>query len=371
MKTRVWQVVWGLKDGGAENLAREYAQLLDKDRYDTTIVTMYPFIHTANYQKAMDAGLRVISVFKRRNAFSRAVRVLCGKWYIPFVLRRLLTKEKPDLIHFNSQMAKVFLPAKKKLVGKRLVYTCHNEVQKHFFTEEEAAVRALIGLYDLRLIGLHEQMRKELNTRFGVRNTVIIRNGVDIDRFRACTRPNAGIRELIGIPQGAFVVGHVGRFSLAKNHEFLLNVFKEILQRNDDAHLLLIGNGELEGQIKQQIAELRLAERVTILSHRTDIPELLSAMDVMVFPSFFEGLPVTLVEAQASGLRCIVSDVVNKETFLLDTTIPMSLDSGVSAWADAALDDSRRCTEHGNVDDYDMKKEIRRLERVYCGYNPE
>ena len=371
MKLRVWQVIWGLKDGGAENLARAYAQLMDKAQFEPTIVTMYPFDNTANYQRAMDAGLRVISIFNRRNTLTRAARVLVGKWYIPLKLMYLLAKEKPDVIHFNSQMAKLFLPVEKKLAGRRMVYTCHSEVQKYFHAEEEEeAVWTLIKKHGLQLIGLHEHMRKELNARFDVKNTVVIRNGVDIDCFRTCTRPNAGVRELIGIPKEALVVGHVGRFSPEKNHAFLLNVFKEILQRKDNAHLLLIGSGELEEQIKRQIRELQIDNQVIILSHRKDIPELLSAMDVMVFPSFFEGLSATLVEAQASGLRCIVSDVVNKETFLLDTTIPMSLDSGVSAWADAALDDSRRCTEHGNVDDYDMKKEIRRLERVYCGYNP-
>lgn len=371
MKLKVWQVIWGLKDGGAENLAREYAQLVDAEKFETTIVTMYPFINTANYQQATEAGLRMISVFKRRNTFTRAVRVLLGKWYVPFVLKRLLAKENPDVIHFNSPMAVDFLQATKVLAGRRLVYTCHSEVQKHFFAKEEAATRELMRMHEVRLIALHEDMRKELNARFGVNNAVIIKNGVDVDRFRKYVRPNEKVRAAIGIPKEAFVVGHVGRFSQAKNHGFLLKVFKEITNRKSNAHLLLIGNGELEMEVRKQIDELKLSAKVTILSHRTDIPELLSAMDVMVVPSLYEGLSCTLVEAQASGLRCVVSDSVNQESFLLDTTIPMNLNSDVSVWADAALDIGRRNAEHGNIDDYDMKREIRRLEKVYCGYDPE
>ena len=371
MKTKVWLIIRGLKDGGAENLAREYAQHVDSNQFEATIVTMYPFVNYANYRRAMEAGLRVVSVFERRNVFTRAVRVLFGKWYIPFRLRQMLTQENPDVIHFNSPMVVDFMPVAQSLVGRRLVYTCHTEVQRHFFPEEEFGVRELLKQQGVRLIGLHEDMRKELNARFGVNDTVVIKNGVDLDRFRRYARPNMEIRESIAIPKNAFVVGHVGRFSQVKNHAFLLRVFKEITRRKNNAHLLLIGNGEQEAEIRRQVGELALESQVTILSHRTDIPELLSAMDVMVFPSFYEGLSVTLVEAQASGLRCIVSDSVNRENFLLDTTIPMSLNSDAVAWADAVMDNERRNVNHGSIEDYDMKREIRRLEKVYCGVDPE
>lgn len=371
MKTKVWLVIRGLKDGGAENLAREYAQYVNSDQFEATIVTMYPFVNYANYRRAMEAGLHVTSVFEKRNVFTRGVRVLFGKWYIPFRLRQMLAQENPDVIHFNSPMVVDFMPVAESLTGRRLVYTCHTEVQKHFFSEEEIGVRELIKQQGVRLIGLHEDMRKELNDRFGVDNAVVIKNGVDLDRFRRYTRPNKEMREFIAIPKDAFVVGHVGRFSPVKNHTFLLRVFREITRQKNNAHLLLVGNGELETEIREQARELGLEPQVTILSHRTDIPELLSTMDVMVFPSFYEGLSVTLVEAQASGLRCIVSDSINHENFLLETTIAMSLNADATAWADAALDHERRNTNHGNIEDYDMKQEIRRLEKVYCGDNPE
>ena len=371
MKTKVWLVIRGLKDGGAENLAREYAQYVNPNQFEPTIVTMYPFINYANYRKAMDSGLRVISVFERRNVFTRGVRVLFGKWYIPFRLRRMMMRDNPDVIHFNSPMVVDFMPVAESLVGRRLVYTCHTEVQRHFFPEEEIGVRKLIKQQGIRLIGLHEDMRKELNARFGVSDTVVIKNGVDLERFRRYTRPNIELRESIGVPKDAFVVGHVGRFTQAKNHTFLLRIFKEITRRKSNAHLLLVGNGVLEAEIRRQVSELELGSQITILSHRTDIPELLSVMDVMVFPSFYEGLSVTLVEAQASGLRCIVSDSINHENLLLDTTIPMSLSSNAAQWAEATMDLERRNADYGNIEDYDIKREIQRLEKVYCGNNPD
>lgn len=366
-KTKVWIVIWGLKDGGAETLAREYARLVNPDKFDATIVTMYPFTNTANYRRAQEAGLKMRSIFSRRNMFTRAIRIFLGRWYVPFTIKRMLAKERPDTIHFNSEMACHFATLKKELSGINLLYTCHSEVDKHFTDVEEAAVHLLIQNHDLRLIALHEDMRKELNQRFRKKDTVVIRNGIDLSRFRHCGIERSAKRESIKIPQDAWVIGHVGRFSKEKNHTFLLKVFREIVRRKSNAHLLLVGNGELQEEIMQEINRMNLHDRVTILSHRMDIPELLRVMDVMVFPSFFEGLSVTLVEAQAAGLKCVISDSINPANILSEKTISVSLEQGPSAWADIALDDSIKTEHYGNIDDYDMNREIHRLEGLYVG----
>lgn len=367
MKTKVWLVIWGLKDGGAEVLSREYARLVNKEKYDATIVTMYPFENTANHRRAMEAQIPVISILKKRNVITRVVRVLFGKWYIPHVLKTMLLKERPDTIHFNSPMAHYFVPRKKQLSGVKLLYTCHSEVNKHFFDKEEKAVRQLIQSPGLRLIALHEDMKRELDQCFGVNDTVVIRNGVDLNKFREAGKSREEVRRSIGIAEKAYVVGHIGRFSKAKNHAFLLQVFQKIAQRKQNAHLLLVGSGELQEEIMQTIRQQHMEDCVTILSHRTDIPELLHAMDVLVFPSFFEGLSVVLVEAQASGLKCVVSDSINPANYLSEKTIPVSLSESAETWAEIALDEAVKHTDYGNIKEYDMNQEIRRLEGLYQG----
>lgn len=367
MKTKVWIVIWGLKDGGAEVLARDYARLANKDAFETTIITMYPFEDTANFQRAKEAGLRIISIFMRRNAVTRAARALLGKWYVPSRLKRLLKKERPDTIHFNSQMALYFEPIQKELSKVRLLYTCHNEVSKYFSEKEEKTVRQLIQNPGLRLVALHEDMKKELDQTFGKEDTVVIRNGVDLSNIRNLHIDKKEKLQSIGIEKDAYIVGHVGRFSEQKNHGFLLEIFREIAQKKADAHLLLIGSGELQEEMQQKIREMDLEDRVTILSHRTDVPELLRAMDVLVFPSFYEGLSVVLVEAQASGLKCVVSDSINTANYLTQKTIPVSLSEAPEKWADIVLDDTVTHTPLGNIEDYDMNREIRRLERLYQG----
>ena len=364
-KTKVWQVIWGLKDGGAETLAREYARLVDSEKFDATIITMYPFTDTANYRRAKEAGLRIQSIFKRRNTVTRAVRLLVGRWYVPFEVGRMLRREKPDTIHLNSQMADYLTSLKKRLSDTKLLYTCHAEVDKYFSDKEDAAVRKLIRDHDLRLIALHEDMRVELNRRFGKEDTVVIRNGVELNRFRKNGKAKNEVRKSVGIEQDAWVVGHVGRFSQVKNHVFLLKVFQEIVCRKSNAHLLLVGNGPLYEEVIREVNDKGLQEHVTILSHRTDIPDLLHAMDVMVFPSLYEGLSVTLVEAQASGLKCVISDTINPANLLSERTIPVSLKETPAVWAEIAMDDTLRNAHYGCIDDYDMNCEIRRLESLY------
>lgn len=367
MKTKVWIAIWGLKDGGAEVLARTYADMVDQQAFEPTLVTIYPFENTANYQYAKAAGLKICSVFKKRNTVTRALRLLFGKWYIPCVLKRMLIREKPDAIHFNSQIASWFAPLRKELSGIRLLYTCHSEPRKYFSEEEKQAVQQLVDDCDLQLIALHGDMKVELDQLFSTNNTVVIRNGVDFRRFRMQASDPAATRKSLGIAQDAYVVGHVGRLSAVKNHMFLLQVFQEIVARKPNAHLLLVGSGELKEQIKEQIKQQHLVECVTLISHRTDVPDLLRIMDVMVFPSLFEGLSVTLVEAQASGLKCVISDAINSANLLSPQTIPVSLNAPVKTWADIILDDTIRNEDHGDLEAYDMNREIHRLERLYQG----
>ena len=365
MKTKVWIVIWGLKDGGAEVLAREYARLVDRLKFDATIVTMYPFENTANHRRTKEANINVISIFKKRNFFARVTRLLFGKWYIPFILKKMLKKYNPETIHFNSQMACYFVAVKEQLTDKILLYTCHSEVSKHFHDEEAMAVRQLIKDNNLQLIALHEDMKKELNEKFAVKNTVVIRNGVEIDKFRKIDRNKNDILQNTEIPKDSYVVGHIGRFNKVKNHAFLLKVFKEIIERKSNAHLLLVGNGELKDDILRKISEFNLQDRVTILSHRTDIPELLHVMDVMVFPSLYEGLSVTLVEAQASGLKCVISDTINPANWLSENTIPVSLNADAKEWAGIVLNNNIKNTQYDDIEKYDINKEILRLEQLY------
>ena len=134
------------------------------------------------------------------------------------------------------------------------------------------------------------------------------------------------------------VVGHVGRFNPQKNHPFLLDIFTSLLKKEPDAVLLLVGGGEGMPKIQAKAQELGIAERVRFLGVRSDVADLMQTMDVFVFPSLYEGLPVTMVEAQASGLPCIISDKVPPECILTEGLVNiMPLSASPEAWAEKIL----------------------------------
>lgn len=168
----------------------------------------------------------------------------------------------------------------------------------------------------------------------------------------------------------SFVVGHIGSFTEEKNHVFLLDVFSEIYKRNNKAVLLLIGTGKLEEVIRHKVEELGLQSVVFFLGQCSNIADLLQIMDVYVFPSKFEGLPVTLIEAQAAGLKCFVSENVTVETKISDNVEFLSIAERPSLWADCILSLSVGY-ERENMSivvknaGYDIENEVSKLEELY------
>lgn len=161
----------------------------------------------------------------------------------------------------------------------------------------------------------------------------IINNGVDLSVYRYDKNSRMEIRQELGIPDAALLVGHVGRFNQQKNHIFLLEVFKSILNINGDAFLLLVGKGELEKSIRERAQMLGLEGHIIFAGVRSDIPSLLSAMDVFVMPSFYEGMPNTIIEAQATGLPCVIADTITKEANITGLVEYLSLEEDLNTWS--------------------------------------
>ena len=152
---------------------------------------------------------------------------------------------------------------------------------------------------------------------FGKRNVEgskyqTIYNGVKVESYFFREQTRNDYRKQMGLDR-KFVIGNIGRFSYQKNHKFLLKVFNELSKINDDAVLVLVGAGELESEIKSQANILNISDKVVLLGTRNDVPALLSMFDVLVMPSRFEGLPVTMVEAQMADLPCVVSGNITRE----------------------------------------------------------
>lgn len=164
----------------------------------------------------------------------------------------------------------------------------------------------------------------------------ILPNAIDPERFRFNEKQRNEVRARYGISDDDFVVGHVGRFFPQKNHEFLIDIFAELHKQMANAKLLLLGNGPLQEHIQQKVEKLGLSRCVIFAGLQRDPASFYTAMDVFCFPSLWEGLPLTLVEAQYSGLPCVVSDRITKE-ILISKKITQIKNNEVECWVASLL----------------------------------
>jgi glycosyltransferase involved in cell wall biosynthesis len=196
--------------------------------------------------------------------------------------------------------------------------------------------------------------------------------GIDMGPFTGPVDP-AAVRAELNVPPGAWVVGHVGRFELQKNHTFLLEIAAEVARRAPDMRLLLVGGGSLEPQIRAKAAALGLADRVIYAGVRADVARLMrGAMDTFLLPSLYEGLPLVGLEAQTAGLPVVLSDVISDELDRLPLITRVPLGRPASAWADAVLATRSRprppqseCLAELRPGPFNIDNSIRELERLY------
>lgn len=164
----------------------------------------------------------------------------------------------------------------------------------------------------------------------------IVNNGLDLKKYGFSQTAREKIREEFGIAENQMLFGNVGRFMDQKNHKFLLAVFGKILQQKPDSKLLLVGNGVLEDALRAQVKEMGIEEHVIFAGVRSDVPDVLSAMDVFVMTSLYEGMPNTVIEAQATGLPCVIADTITREADITGLVKYLPL-GNAEAWAETVL----------------------------------
>ncbi|MBV1817956.1 glycosyltransferase family 1 protein [Clostridium cochlearium] len=167
-------------------------------------------------------------------------------------------------------------------------------------------------------------------------NYKVIKNAIDIEKYTFNEVKRNEIREILGI-EDKFVVGHVGSFTYPKNHKFLISVFYEIQKKYKDSILLLVGDGEIRPYIQKHIDDLGINDKVKLTGVVGNVNDYMQAMDVFVFPSIFEGLGIVAIEAQTSGLPCIVAETIPKEAYVTDLIKSVSLKEPVDIWAETIL----------------------------------
>lgn len=250
-------------------------------------------------------------------------------------IHKVFAENKYDVLWFNKTTLSSIdcLKEAKKNGVKKVI--CHSHQSKNmgtWFTQGMHILhRSVVGKY------VDCKVACSVNAAvyfFGknIKDVKIFSNAVDINKYEPNEEVRNQKRKELGI-ENQFVMANVARFAPEKNHKFLIEIFEEIC-KTEDAILLLCGEGSLLNNIKEYAAEKHVDNKIKFLGVRNDIPEILQATDVIIFPSLFEGLPFALVEAQAAGIPCVISDTISKDTELTDLVHFMSLEDSVEKWKD-------------------------------------
>lgn len=201
------------------------------------------------------------------------------------------------------------------------------------------------------------------------KNFFIFKNAIDTKKFIFSNETRHQIREKYNISNN-FVIGHVGRFHPTKNHEFLVEVFYEVYKNEPSAKLMLVGDGAEIEYIKEKSSKLGILNNIIFVGVSSDVPKLMQAMDAFVFPSLYEGLGIVVIEAQASGLFCVVADTIPKDTNISGIVEFISLNEPSTYWAGKILD-LRNTYKRTNIvneliqSGYDIKQTSYWLQRFY------
>lgn len=259
-------------------------------------------------------------------------------------LRRILREEGPFQVvhsHVFFYSGLVLAEAKKAKVPIRIAHA-HNahtgESRSVPRIAYERGMQMLIRSNATHMLGCSEKACRYV---FGDKimkdpRAAVMPDGIDCDRFAFNPKVREQVRKEYGLEE-KYVIGHVGHFNPAKNHEKILSVFAEVCRRRDDAALLLVGDGELEQDVRNRTAELGLTDKVVFAGAHKDVERFYQAMDVFLFPSQYEGFGMAMIEAQASGLACVASDVVPEETSVIGSVEFYSLSVSDAEWAETVI----------------------------------
>lgn len=249
-----------------------------------------------------------------------------------------------DIFHYHFPFLGIFFTDISKLLGDCIVIS-HAHATKfgeRFISNLRNGVSAKISVNvpDYYFACSKEAGIHNFGRRFNSDRGHVVNNAIQLNRFVYRVDNRESVREEFDL-HGKFVVGHIGNFTPQKNHIFIIDVFNEILKKNESAELLLIGEGYLRAAVKEKAEKLGIASKVHFTGVRNDVGRLLSGIDLFLFPSLFEGLGIALIEAQTNGLPCLISDVIPEEAKVCNC-VDMSLDDSACVWAEAALKDAHR-----------------------------
>ena len=346
--------------GGLTSVMMNYYRGIDKDRFKIDFASTNAEIDIALKNELKQNGSTYYCLGNRkRNPLG----------YIKN-LRWVLKNNTYDVVHVNANSATAAIElviAKNAGVPKRIDHN-HTSICDH-----PTLHKLLYGLFKSSYTDAISCSKKAGEWIFKDSKYIILNNGIDSSLYRFNEENRRIIREMYNIPQDTFVVGHVGKIYKPKNHHFLIKLFSKLLEVKPDARLFLVGDGEMRKEIESDVDNRSIRDSVIFAGMQRKVYKYLSAMDVFVFPSIWEGMPLSLIEAQASGLRCVCSTSIDNESNVTGKVKRIGLDEALDMWVEGVLtcieyDRGKESDDNINLirrNGFDSRENALTLEKIY------
>ncbi|WP_342615835.1 glycosyltransferase family 1 protein [Peribacillus frigoritolerans] len=368
---RVLHIVSAMDRGGAETIIMNIYRNLDREKIQFDFVT--------HSNKKEDFEDEIIGL--GGNLFKIPSLGKVGPISYLKELNRIMSSHPYQAVHAHTDYQAGFPALAAKIAGIK-IRICHshsNNWAKGNHFKERFTLKALQTIMEIsanRFCGCSPEAAQFMFGKQRVKNgkVTILKNGINVNDF-AETNINSRdsiIREF-GLSKDVKIIGHVGRFSDSKNHLFILHFFKELLKKDKSFMILLIGDGPLKLEIEEKAAALGIKDRIRFLGIRKDIPRLMKAFDVFLFPSIFEGFGIAALEAQGSGTPCIMSDTLPKSIDMgLGLTSFISLQEPLEVWCEEVINslliatpDTETIKRRISTNGYDIQGNVRDWLRLY------
>lgn len=359
---RVAQVLNRMESGGIEAVVMNYYRQIERDKvqFDFYFFEGSSFPQRQELEQ-LGAGIYPVPSYSRPFAYHRA-------------LYHAFKERKYQIVHAHLSTMSLFalFAAWRASVPVRI---CHNHSTAHWGEGKKTLLKYLLRPFN-KVFATHYFACGEKAGRwmYGSRcfdkgNVHVMPNAIDTKHFAFCEDQRVRLREKLGIGSETPVLGHVGRYTYAKNHTFLLQCFATYLKQQPQARLLLIGEGECTVRIQQEVAHLQIGHAVIQVGPQKDSAPFYSVMDAFCLPSFYEGLPLVALEAQSNGLPCLFSKIVSVQACVLPHTVRLKLNDGVERWADGIAKlmgkRTKQAQEAMAATGFDIREQCCKLERFY------
>lgn len=347
-KNVVCQYIDGLGSGGIEAFVLNVFDHIDRKKIS------FDFIIDTEENTRWDDFIKqreghIIAIFKETTCLNPITRKIeKAKRFAQIIRER---QYRVVHVHMSYPSTLLYCYIAKKCGVSTIIAHAHASAFGSYGGLAEKMVSVLSKLFFLKYCDfLFAASEKAGKYMFGTRNYRVIQNGIDIKKYQFNQNVRNQLRAELKIKQNEILVGHVGRFALAKNHDFIIDIFNEYLKLNKNAKLLLIGEGELQQIIEKKTVQYDLRDKVIFYGFSDKVNQLMQAMDILLLPSLSEGLGIVAIEAQAAGLPVLMSDTVPEETVILDNVLQCSLRESAAHWAESigTLLDKGRINEAQN-----------------------